>query len=186
MGRGKPMMLFFPTVRQDSNASTVPEPQTSWHPGIILLLGPHSEVVSSNCISKRRRCRSRDVKWLAHSHTARWWQRQKSNPGPFPWQEPRIESARALEGVQGYFGHQFMGERFLTTLGLRDSGTLSLAFLFLGRNTFLFRSVGFLSFFPTLSSQIIKREGHGDWKCLLRTAFLLTEEGRWMQFHCKV
>lgn len=49
MGGGKPMMPFLLMVRQDSYANMVPEPQTPWHPGI-LLLGAYLEVVLSNSI----------------------------------------------------------------------------------------------------------------------------------------
>lgn len=43
------MMPFLLMVRQDSYANMVPEPQTPWHPGI-LLLGAYLEVVLSNSI----------------------------------------------------------------------------------------------------------------------------------------
>ena len=52
MGGDKPMMPFLPMVRQDSYANMVPEPQTPWHLGIILL-GAYLEGVSSNSIVRR-------------------------------------------------------------------------------------------------------------------------------------
>lgn len=46
------MMPFLLMVRQDSYANMVPEQQTPWHPGIILL-GAYLEVVSSKSIVHR-------------------------------------------------------------------------------------------------------------------------------------